>query len=205
MISRSILLANLFFMSEVLKKMFSSYDLRGVVPVLNANVYYWMGKSLVEDILTPDNLSKEVVVGYDCRLSSPEFSQALMQGISDAGGSPRLIGLCSTDQLYAALRLTQTAGCMVTASHNPKEYNGCKIVKKDIEMLGIGNGLEKVRDAVISHFDELLPPIQERSVDTELRMEMESFLADVLTRLSRPDTCRTHRIKKIVVDAGNGS
>lgn len=186
--------------------MFSSYDLRGVVPILDERVYYWLGISLVNDILRPDNLPLVVVVGHDCRLTSEAFSQALIQGVRDAGGDPLNLGLCSTDQLYASLLTTKSAGCMVTASHNPSEYNGCKIVKEKSEMLGIGNGLEKVRDFVVENLDKPLPPIQPVVVDTKLREAMEHTLTDVLTKIAQPTTlAKTHKIQKIVVDAGNGS
>lgn len=130
-----------------------------------------------------------------------------MRGIRDAGGTPKNIGLCATDQLYAAIMTTDSAGCMVTASHNPAEYNGCKIVKQKNEMLGVGNGLEKIRDFVVANQGTPLPQSTEITpVDDNLRSTMKTTLIKILTEVGRPhELTHSRKLKKIVVDAGNGS
>ena len=104
---------------------FKSYDVRGRVDeMLDQNVAYRMGRALV-DVLN----ATRVVVGRDARESSPMFLTALSDGLRDAGADVLDIGLCGTEEVYFATdHFHASAGVMVTASHNPIEYNGFKIV-----------------------------------------------------------------------------
>ena len=129
-------------------KFFKAYDLRGTTPELTRDVYYWTGFALVSEILKPQNLPQKVLIMRDCRLSSPEFYEAFSLGIIRAGGNPIRLGIGTTDALYAASICQNLPGAIITASHNPKDDNGLKIVKEIPQMLGLSTGLSLIRDFV---------------------------------------------------------
>ncbi len=125
------------------RDIFRAYDVRGTYPdeidadtvrmVANAAVRYLRGRTLV--------------VGEDGRLSSPELRAAVIDGITRAGCDVRYIGKCTTPLFYYAVaELGVDGGIIVTASHNPSEYNGLKIVARDAVPLGMGSGLEIIAD-----------------------------------------------------------
>ena len=105
---------------------FKAYDIRGKVPgELNEDVAYRFGRAFAAEIRPPG----PVVVGRDVRLSSPALAAALIRGLNEGGADTRDIGLCGTEMVYfAAARPGMGGGIMVTASHNPMEYNGMKPV-----------------------------------------------------------------------------
>ena len=107
---------------------FKSYDTRGVYPKdLNEEVAFKAGQALVVH-----TGAKNIVVGRDMRLSSPELSQSLIKGIISQGANVYNIGLVPTEGIYFAVgNYGYDAAAMITASHNPKEYNGIKIVQKE--------------------------------------------------------------------------
>jgi len=101
-------------------EIFRTYDIRGKVPAdLNEEIAYNIGRSLVLFLKT-----RQIIVGRDCRTSSPALMQAFVNGITDQGCDVVDIGLCSTPVLYFASRDGPAA--MVTASHMTKEFNGLK-------------------------------------------------------------------------------
>lgn len=130
-------------------RFFKAYDLRGTTPELTQDVYYWTGFGLISKILRPQNLPTKVLIMRDCRLTSPEFYAAFAKGIIAAGGNAILLGIGSTDTLYAASIYQNLPGAIITASHNPKMDNGLKIVKQIPQMLGLSTGLSVIRDFVI--------------------------------------------------------
>ena len=103
---------------------FKSYDIRGIYPKdLNEEIAYKIGQSFIEY-----TRAKNVVVGRDMRLSSPALFEALTKGITDQGVDVYNMGEIPTECLYFAVGFKGfEAGVMITASHNPKEYNGQKI------------------------------------------------------------------------------
>ena len=105
---------------------FKAYDVRGLVgSEINKDLSYKIGCSVVEHLGT-----KNVVIGFDARSSSPEIAEALSNGIKDAGADVLNIGLSGTEEMYWAVSYFKAcAGITVTASHNPKEYNGMKFAK----------------------------------------------------------------------------
>src|SRR5690554_5631210 len=107
---------------------FKAYDLRGRVPdQLNPPLAEKIGRAYVE--ITG---AKKVIVGYDIRLSSPEIAEALSSGLMAAGADVYDIGLCGTEQVYfATSHYGMDGGIMVTASHNPKDHNGMKMVRSE--------------------------------------------------------------------------
>lgn len=125
---------------------FKAYDIRGRVPEeLNEELAYRVGRSYAQ-LLN----AKTVVVGRDIRLSSESLGTALTQGLTDAGCKVIDIGLCDTELVYfATFRLKTDGGIMVTASHNPKDYNGMKLVREDARPVSGDSGLRELEEMVV--------------------------------------------------------
>ena len=128
---------------------FKAYDLRGRVPdQLNPVLAEKIGRAYVE--ITG---ARKVIVGYDIRLSSPDIAEALSSGLMAAGADVFDIGLCGTEQVYFATSHYQMdGGIMVTASHNPKDHNGMKMVGPESRPISSDNGLNDIRDRVLEPF-----------------------------------------------------
>ena len=111
-------------MSPINPSIFKAYDIRGIYPdQLDGETARQIGQAFVQYLGC-----KNVVVGQDMRLSSPVLFEHLTRGIIDAGSDVIDIGLCSTDALYFTVgKYAYEAGIMITASHNPKEYNVFKL------------------------------------------------------------------------------
>jgi phosphomannomutase len=176
--------------------LFKAYDVRGVVPdELTPEIAYAIGRALVAT-LRPD----AVVVGRDMRVSSPLLAASLIDGIRDAGADAVDIGMVSTDALYFAIgKYGYPAGVMVTASHNPPEYNGFKIAREEARALSLSEGLDDIRDLIV---DDDLPPIvpaAERG-DLQERDILAGYAAHMLSLID-PAKIRPLRI---AIDAGNG-
>jgi len=127
---------------------FKAYDIRGRVPEeLNVDIAYRIGRAFAE-FLSPKN----VVVGYDIRLTSPELNDALTRGLQDSGVDVVNIGLCGTEEIYfATSHLNVDGGIIVTASHNPKNYNGMKFVRKNSVPISSDTGLDEIRSIAESN------------------------------------------------------
>ena len=121
---------------------FKAYDVRGRVPEeLNPDSVYRIGRAYA-DWLRP----RRVAVGRDIRLSSNELADALIRGLNDAGVDVVDIGLCGTECVYfATFSLGLDGGVMVTASHNPPEYNGLKFVREQSRPVSGDTGLQDIR------------------------------------------------------------
>jgi phosphomannomutase len=173
---------------------FKAYDIRGTTPEqLNGEIAYQVGAAL-NTFLKP----KTVVVGRDMRTSSDELATGLIRGLNDGGVDVVDIGLCSTDGLYFAVgKYEYDGGIMITASHNPKEYNGFKICRKMAEPLSGQDGL-----------NQLLQSIQDNTYQTTsaskgitVRKEIgDEYTAHCLSFID-VDKVKPYRI---VIDAGNG-
>lgn len=125
-----------------LSNCFKAYDVRGRIPdELNPESVYAIGRAYAE-WLKP----KRVAVGRDIRLSSAELSEALIRGLTDSGVMVVDIGLCGTEGVYFATFSQQLdGGIMVTASHNPPDYNGMKFVREQSKPISGDNGLQDIR------------------------------------------------------------
>lgn len=121
---------------------FKAYDIRGRVPdELNEDVAYRIGRAYV-DFLS----AKTVVVGHDIRLTSASLTDALVKGLTDGGADVTHIGQCGTEEVYfATFELGVDGGICVTASHNPMDYNGMKLVKKGSEPISGDSGLNEIQ------------------------------------------------------------
>jgi phosphomannomutase len=123
---------------------FRAYDIRGIYPDdLNEEAGYAIGRAFVT-FLQVDT----VIVGRDMRLSGPQMFNAVTRGIMDQGANVINIGMVSTDQYYYACATLDKAGIMVTASHNPAQYSGLKMVKKMPQLLSGDGGIQDLRRIV---------------------------------------------------------
>ncbi len=172
---------------------FKAYDLRGRIPSeLNDDVAYRVGRGYAE-FLSP----KRVVVGRDIRLSSPALADALCRGLTDSGVDVYDIGVCGTEGVYfATFDGGYDGGIMVTASHNPPDYNGMKFVRAESRPISGDNGLQDIRAFAERGEFPLAARLGVRhSVDT-----MKAYVAHLLSYVE------VAKLKplKIVVNAGNG-
>ena len=173
---------------------FKAYDIRGKVPSeLNAELAYKIGRTFAKYVN-----AKKVVVGYDIRKSSLEISEALIKGLTDAGSNVVNIGLCGTEMIYYSTPyLKADGGIMITASHNPPEYNGMKFVKKDSVPVGYDSGLNVIEEMIVTNN---LGEISKTTGTVEKLDVMESFINN-LVKFYDPKKINPF---KVVVNAGNG-
>ncbi len=124
---------------------FKAYDVRGRLPdELNADLAYRIGRAYAQFVRP-----RRVVVGYDIRLSSPELADAVARALCDAGVDVVEIGLCGTEMVYfATAHLGLDGGIMVTASHNPADYNGLKFVREQAKPISADTGLRDMERLV---------------------------------------------------------
>lgn len=173
---------------------FKAYDIRGKVPgELNAELAYKVGRAVVTYLK-----AKSIVIGHDVRESSEEISAALANGINDAGADVIDLGLCGTEMIYFATPFMDAdGGVMITASHNPPEYNGLKFVKKGSVPMGYDSGLSEVEKMIL---EDNLGPIADKKGSISLKDVMKEFIARLRTFY------KAENIKplKVVVNAGNG-
>jgi len=135
---------------EVTNKGFKAYDVRGVYPTeVNEELAYRVGR-----IFSAMFAAETVVVGHDIRLSGRAIVDALTEGLRHGGTKVIDIGQCGTEMIYfATAHLEADGGIMVTASHNPKEYNGMKLVRKGARPISGDTGLKEIGEmAVASNF-----------------------------------------------------
>src|SRR4249920_3506423 len=131
-------------MSADLSRIFKAYDVRGVVPdELDADVARRIGAAFA----TWSGASA-ILLGRDCRLSSPELAAAISAGATSRGVDVVDLGLASTDLLYFASGSQDLPGVMLTASHNPKQYNGLKFCMPGAKPVGEESGLRDIRAIV---------------------------------------------------------
>ena len=172
---------------------FKAYDLRGRIPAeLNEDVAYRIGRAYAE-FLKP----KRVIVGRDIRLSSEELAKALEQGLLDSGVDVYDIGLCGTEVVYyATFAKEMDGGIMVTASHNPPDYNGMKFVREGSRPISGDNGLQDIRRLAEAGRFSTPARVGERfAVDI-----MPEYIEHLLSYVDRPSL----KPLRIVVHAGNG-
>ena len=172
---------------------FKAYDLRGRIPSeLNPAVAYRIGRAYAE-FLGP----KKVIVGRDIRLSSQELCDALTQGLLDSGVDVYDIGLCGTEVVYfATFSEAMDGGIMVTASHNPPDYNGMKFVRQQSRPISGDTGLKDIQR--IAETDSYSTPTRKgvlHSLDIG-----EKYIAHLCSYL---DTAKLKKLR-VVVNAGNG-
>ncbi len=171
---------------------FKAYDIRGIYPTdLDESAAYAIGSAFVTFLK-----AGEVLVGRDMRLSGPQIFDAVTRGIMDQGADVVDIGMVSTDQYYFACSELKLPGMMVTASHNPKQYNGFKMVRQMPYLLSGDEGIQDLRQIVEA--DAFAPTTRKgtlRAVDLS-----EQFVAAVLKLID----IAAIKPLKAMADTGNG-
>lgn len=173
---------------------FKAYDIRGQVPgQLNADIAYRIGNATGQFL----GGTGSVVVGRDMRLTSDEICDAASNGLQDAGLDVLDIGLCGTEQVYfATAELGAAGGIMITASHNPADYNGMKIVREAARPVSADSGLRDIQ--ALAEGDDRLKAAargERRAVDVQAKY-ISHLLSYVDVQGLAPLT--------IVTNAGNG-
>ena len=131
------------------ERIFKAYDVRGIYPdELNEDAAYRIGSGFARSGLL--TLGKELVVGRDMRESSDSLFDAFASGVNAAGLNVIDIGLCTTPMLYFAVNVLNAAGgTMITASHNPGQYNGFKLVREEAIPIGGDTGLDRIKQEAL--------------------------------------------------------
>jgi len=173
---------------------FKAYDIRGKVPSeLNNDLAYKIG--IAYPVLIN---AQKIVIGHDIRKSSEEISTSLAKGLTESGVDVIDIGLCGTEMVYYATpALDADGGIMITASHNPPEYNGMKFVKKGSVPVGYDSGLKEMEKMILKN--ELAPKSAKQGTIKQLDI-MDRFINN-LKRFYDPKKINKY---KVVVNAGNG-
>ena len=173
---------------------FKSYDVRGIVgSQLTPEVAYLIGRAFVQALGR-----KNICIGRDMRPSGEAMLEALTRGATDAGADVTQIGLISTDALYFAVgHYGFDGGVMITASHNPAEYNGLKFCREQAQAISLDTGLGDVRDLAVSGAfadAKRKGTVTHREVLDDFGRHCVSFIRD-------PAKVKPYTI---AIDAGNG-
>ena len=174
-------------------EIFHAYDVRGIYGEnLTDDVAYRIGRAAAQYLQVP-----EIAVGRDMRLSSPQLAAALIRGITDQGVNAIDLGMTTTDGLYFAVgKFNFPAGVMITASHNPAQYNGMKFCRAQAFPISLESGLSDIRDLAVSgKFAE--PASKGQVIKRDITDDY------VKHALSFIDVSRIRPLK-VVIDAGNG-
>ncbi len=177
---------------QVDPSIFKAYDIRGLYPEqLNEDVAYAIGRAFVT-FLQADS----VVAGRDMRVSSPNIFAALVKGLTEQGADVLDIGMVSTDQYYYACARLEKAGLMVTASHNPPQYNGFKMVRRMPYLISGDDGIQDLL-RIVETGGFFTPEKTGESVQIDLSREfVQCILGFIDVTEIKP--------LKVVVDTGNG-
>ena len=181
-------------MSEKLS-CFKAYDIRGKVPDdLNEDMAYKLGRAYADEI-KPEG---PVAIGRDIRLTSSSLAEAVTRGLNDGGVNTRDIGMCGTEMTYFAAGRTGMGGAvMVTASHNPMDYNGMKLVKSGAVPISGDSGLNELEKKVRT--DDLGPKAEVKGINKH-----EDLTDEYISKLISFVDVEKIKPMKVVVNAGNG-
>jgi phosphomannomutase len=172
---------------------FKAYDIRGQIPnQLNVDIAYRIGNATVEFLG-----AETIVLGRDIRLTSTEFADAVSAGVREAGADVLDIGLGGTEMVYFATgELEADGGIMVTASHNPADYNGLKLVRREARPISGDTGLKDIRQ--LAERDKRL---QAAAAGARKEVDIaERYIDRLLSFIDLPSLSKL----KIVTNAGNG-
>lgn len=178
---------------EINPHIFRDYDIRGIYPIeINEKVYYILGRAIAAYFH-----SSPIAVGYDTRLSSKKLFKALTHGIRDQGTDVIDLGLISTEMHYFASGYYQfPANIIISASHNPPEYNGLKIVKKNAVPIHGLSGIPEIKTLVF----------KQKFIESKKygSMEKKDILDDWIKHALKFVEVKKLKKLKVVVDSGNG-
>jgi phosphomannomutase len=172
---------------------FGSYDIRGIYgQVMTEDVVYLIGRAAAQHLQVP-----EIAVGRDMRVSSPEIAAALIRGFTDGGVNVIDLGMTTTDELYFAVgKFNYPAGVMVTASHNPGNYNGLKFCRDEAKPISKETGLATIRD--LATRGDFVEPARKGEVTH--RDVLDEYIQHALSFID----VKSIKPLKVVIDAGNG-
>jgi phosphomannomutase len=172
---------------------FKAYDIRGQIPAqINEDICYRIGRAFAQVLG-----AKSIVVGHDIRLTSPAFCDAVTRGLLDAGCDVTHIGQCGTEEIYfATAHGGYDGGLVVTASHNPIDYNGIKFVREGARPISGDDGLPEIK--ALAESGDFAEPASKGSLkrDEDKSAYIKHLLGYVDAKGLRP--------LKLVVNAGNG-
>jgi phosphomannomutase len=173
---------------------FKAYDIRGRIPdELNEEMAYKIGKAYAS-LLKPSR----VCLGRDVRLSSADISGSVARGLNDLGCDVLDIGLCPTEEVYfATSHFKLDGGIMITASHNPMDYNGMKLVKEESRPISADTGLKDIERMVVT--ESFQPEVDKKGATTSISSR-DAFIDHLLTYVHPEKIARL----KVVMNCGNG-
>ncbi|MBN9501883.1 MAG: phosphomannomutase [Armatimonadetes bacterium 55-13] len=176
---------------------FKAYDVRGKVPSeLNPEVAYAIGRAYAEHIKP-----KRVCIGYDIRLSGPGLYEALAKGLNDAGVDVVHLGMIGTEMVYfATAYYGLDGGIMITASHNPPEYNGLKMVRSESRPISGDTGLLDIEKTTFEYLKSSPQPVENLG-----SIEDKNCYADFVTHLTKIVDPADIKPLKVLADPGNGA
>lgn len=183
---------------ELSKKAFKAYDIRGIVPgEVNAELAYRVGR-----VFAAMFAAETAVVGHDIRLTGPELANAVADGLRDGGCTVYDIGECGTEMVYyATAHLNTDGGIMVTASHNPADYNGMKLVRSGARPVSSDTGLMDIGRMATEEgeFPHVVVAGKERG-----KLIKKDIMPDYIEHLLSYIDVKNLKPLKIVVNPGNG-
>ena len=173
---------------------FKAYDVRGLYPSeITEELFHQLGRAFVA-YLGPGKYA----VARDMRVSSPSLTRAFVDGAIKQGGHVVDYGLMGTDQMYYAVAADDLdGGAQITASHNPGEYNGCKMVRKEAFPLSGEAGIKEMKDMI---FAGAIPPPAKTPGSIETRQIMDRYVEHVLSFVDE----QSIKPFNVVLDAGSG-
>lgn len=176
-------------------KGFGAYDIRGVYPEeVNEELAYRVGRSFVKLFD-----AEKVAVGHDIRLSGPSISKALIDGLTDAGCDVVDIGQCGTEMIYfVTAHLKLDGGIMITASHNPKEYNGMKLVRREARPVSSDTGLKDIERLVMEGSFKVAETKKGKVENVDI---LDDYIDHLLSYI---DADKLSKLK-VVANTGNGA
>jgi phosphomannomutase len=179
---------------QVTPSIFKAYDIRGIYGQdLNEEIAEAVAKGFIKVIGGP----KKVILGRDGRVSSPSLHDAMIKGLTSIGVDVIDVGMVSTDMYYYACATEKLPGIMITASHNPKEYNGFKMVREIPYLLSGDEGIQDIRKVIES---DDFPPAAAEPGKVETKNIMDGFAQKILSLV---DTTQLKPMK-VIIDTANG-
>ncbi|MGM0438961.1 MAG: phosphomannomutase/phosphoglucomutase [Patescibacteria group bacterium] len=171
-------------------KIFKTYDIRGLSPEeLDKETAYLVGRGFVSFL---DEENPEIVVGRDARKTSPALFKELKRGLIDSGATVFDIGVATTPLLnFAVCKYSHSGGVMVTASHNPPEYNGLKLIKEN-GLQVYGKGIKKIKNLIKKE------KFKKGNGSVEKKDPLPDYISHILSFVDHKEDL------KVVVDYGNG-
>ena len=175
---------------------FKAYDVRGKLGInLDATIAYRIGRAVAQHFQ-----AENIIVGFDARETSPELAAAVMRGICDAGSDVMSIGLAGTEEMYwAVTEFNACAGIEITASHNPINYNGLKIVKSGSQPLDDLDDFQAIK--LLAENETWVKNLPKGSIQDISKEARKKYVQRVLSFLNHSKL----KPLKIVVNSGNGA